>query len=129
MDAWRNAIVGKDADTVLSLDGAFTGNPGRYAAALVKSATTDDNERVRAFSTRVLGKIGAPALAEVFASLLDDKSPYVRQNAAWALGELGVRPDGRAAAQRATTELRRLEQNDAAKDVRVAANSALKRLQ
>jgi len=129
MSAWRTAVLVKDADTVLALDRAFTELPARYMAALIKSAETDDNERVRAFSTRVLGKLKAPALAEVFAQLLDDKSPYVRQNAAWGLGELGQRPDGREAAQRAVAELQRLGQHDAAKDVRLAASSALKRLQ
>jgi hypothetical protein len=129
MDSWRQAILSKDPSTVLSLDAGFRGNPGRFAPALVKLAATDENERVRAFSTRVLGKLEAPALAAMFADLLEDRSPYVRQNAAWALGELGARPDGREAAQRAATELRRLEQYDAANDVRVAANSALKRLE
>ena len=129
MGSWRQAILGKDPNAVLALDAGFRGNPGRFAPALVKLAATDENERVRAFSTRVLGKLEAPALAGAFADLLEDKSPYVRQNAAWALGELGARPDGRQAAQRAATELRRLEQYDAASDVRVAANSALKRLE
>jgi hypothetical protein len=129
MESWRTAILVKDADTVTTLDRAFGDNPVRFGDALVKSAESDENERVRAFSTRVLGKMKVPELAEVFSKLLEDKSPYVRQNAAWALGELGTRPDGREAAQRAAAELRRLEQHDAAKDVRVAANTALKRLQ
>jgi hypothetical protein len=129
MDAWRKAILNKDANTVLALDAGFRSHPGRFAPALVRVAATDENERVRAFSTRVLGKLRAPALAEMFADLLEDRSPYVRQNAAWALGELGARPDGREAALRAATELRRLGQHDAANDVRVAANSALKRLE
>jgi hypothetical protein len=129
MTTWRNAILSKDADTVVAVDGAFAREPRRYMGALVESAGTDDNERVRAFSTRVLGKLRSPLLGEVFAHLLEDPSPYVRQNAAWALGELGALPGGREAAQRAEAELRRLEQQDAARDVRLAANTALKRLQ
>jgi hypothetical protein len=128
MSAWRTAVLNKDADTVLALDRAFTELPGPYRAALIKSAETDDNERVRAFSTRVLGKLRTPALVGVFAPLLDDKSPYVRQNAAWALGEMGARPDGREAARRTVAELQRLGQHDAAKDVRLAASNALNRL-
>ena len=50
----------------------------------------DANERVRAFSTRVLGKFKQVELAETFERLLEDGSPFVRQNAAWALGELGA---------------------------------------
>lgn len=129
VSSWRNAILTKDADTVVTLDRAFTENPVRFGPELEKMAQSDENERVRAFSTRVLGKLRAPQLAELFQKLLDDKSPYVRQNAAWSLGELGARPEGREAAQRAVAELRRIEQHDAAKDVRHEAGSALKRLQ
>lgn len=128
MNAWRNAILVKDEETVVTMDRVFLDMPARYTPALVKSARSEDNERVRAFSTRVLGKLKDAGLAPVFGELLDDKSPYVRQNAAWALGELG-RTEGRQAAQRASADLRRLEQHDAAKDVRTAANTALKRLQ
>jgi hypothetical protein len=127
--AWRQAILLKDADTVLALDRSFTGDPRRFAPALVKSAEEDQNERVRAFSTRVLGKLDAPALAELFQRLLDDKSPYVRQNAAWALGQLAGRTDGRQAAKPALAELRRVEVEDPAPDVRAAASHALDNLQ
>jgi HEAT repeats len=129
MGAWRTAVLVKDADTVMALDRAFAEMPARYGPSLIKSAQSDDSDRVRAFSTRVLGKLKTPELATLFAQLLDDKSPYVRQNAAWALGELGARPDGREAARRAVADLQRLGQRDAAKDVRVEANMALKRLQ
>jgi HEAT repeat protein len=128
MAAWRNAIVLKDADAVVTLDRVFNQMPARYAPALIKAAETDENERVRAFSVRVLGNYKAAALAELFSHLLEDRSPYVRQNAAWALGELVARPEGREAAQRALAELRRLEQHDTARDVRAAAGSALERL-
>lgn len=128
MGAWSAAIVAKDADTVLMLDATFTATPDRYLEALSRSASSDANERVRAFSTRVLGKLKAPRLVELFAKLLEDTSPYVRQNAAWALGELGSEPEGRQAAQRVATELQRLARQDAARDVRAAASGALMRL-
>jgi len=84
---------------------------------------------VRAFSTRVLGKYKSPTLADTFDALLADKSPFVRQNAAWALGELAAQADGRAAAQRAVAELRHARAKDPAPDVRTAARGALARLE
>ena len=126
---WRQAILVKDAETVLSLDRAFLTSPDRYRAALVESAKGEADERVRAFSTRVLGKQKNPALAELFEALLADKSPFVRQNAAWALGELAAGEDGRAAAQRAVAELRHARAKDPAPDVRTAAKGALARLE
>jgi HEAT repeats len=127
--AWRQAIAVKDAEKVLSLDRSFLTSPDRYRAALVESARGDADERVRAFSTRVLGKQKNAALAGVFEALLADKSPFVRQNAAWALGELAAREDGRAAAQRAVAELRHAGAQDPAPDVRSAAKGALARLE
>ena len=129
MTAWRTAISTRDSDTVLTLDRVFAEDPARFGPALVGIAQTDGDERVRAFSTRVLGKLKDARRADLFARLLGDRSAYVRQNAAWALGELGTQPVGREAAQRATAELRRLAHNDAAPDVRTAAGGALKRLQ
>jgi HEAT repeat protein len=122
MDRWRKAIVLKDAPSVVALDLMFRGTPDRYTAALTRSAETDENERVRAFSTRVLGKFKNVAEAPVYQRLLADKSPYVRQNAAWALGELG------AAAAPAVAALQTASARDPAKDVRAAATVALEKL-
>ena len=90
MNAWRGAIAHRDPDVVTKLDATFREQPDRYASALVDSARSDGDERVRAFSTRVLGKLGRAELAAVFSGLLADGSPYVRLNAAWALGELSA---------------------------------------
>jgi HEAT repeat protein len=122
MGRWRTAITVKDAPTVLALDLAFRQMPDRYRPALATSAETDDNERVRAFSTRVLGTLKDPAEAPLYQRLLTDKSPYVRQNAAWALGELG------AAAEPAVAELQKASRRDPATDVRAAAKDALAKL-
>ena len=122
MGQWRSAILLKDAPTVIALDMTFRQMPDRYAAALAKSAQADENERVRAFSTRVLGKFKNPAEAPLYERLLADKSPYVRQNAAWALGELG------AAAAPAVAELQKASARDPATDVRAAAKAALGKL-
>lgn len=119
MMRWRAAILNKDAQTVISCDMEFKQRPDRYREALEKSAQTDENERVRAFSTRVLGKMKNPAEAPVFKKLLADRSPFVRQNAAWGLGEL------RGAASIAVAELRRVRSRDSAETVRAAAKDAL----
>jgi HEAT repeat protein len=88
MVGWRNAIIVMDADAVATLDRAFNETPARYAPALIKAAETDDNERVRAFSVRVLGRFKAAALADLFAHLLEDRSPYVREAAQRAIADL-----------------------------------------
>ncbi len=119
MMRWRVAILNKDAQAVISLDMDFKQRPDRYRAALEKSAQTDENERVRAFSTRVIGKMKNPEEAALLKRLLADASPYVRQNAAWALGEL------RGAASVAVAELRHARTRDAAPAVRAAAKDAL----
>jgi len=122
MGRWRTAIAVKDAPSVIALDLTFRQMPDRYIAALATSAESDENERVRAFSTRVLGKLKNAAEAPLYQRLLTDKSPYVRQNAAWALGELGP------AAAPAVAELQRASARDPANDVRVAAKAALAKL-
>ena len=129
MGAWRQSILERRQDAVITLDRAFAMFPGRYGPELLKAAETDPEERVRAFSTRVLGKIKNPQLVDVFQHLLADKSPFVRQNAAWALGELADKPDGREAAEVAIGELQHSEAADPAQAVRAAATEALKRLQ
>ena len=122
MGRWRTAILVKDASTVVALDLTFRQQPERFGPALEKSAEADENERVRAFSTRVLGKQKNAELAPLYRRLLSDKSPYVRQNAAWALGELG------AAAAPALAELQQASTKDPANDVRAAARDALGKL-
>jgi len=103
--------------------------PERYRSALEKSARGDADGRVRAFSTRVLGKRKNAALAPLFETLLADTSPFVRQNAAWALGELAVQEEGRMAARHAVAELRLARAKDPAPDVRSAAKGALARIE
>ena len=103
----------------------FREQPDRYLAALLENAQTDSNERVRAFSTRTLGKLRRPELAPRFRTLLTDTSAYVRQNAAWAIGELGGAPGGREAVRSTLAELRRARSRDADVSVRSAAKSAL----
>jgi hypothetical protein len=129
LTAWRDAILTKNAETVQKLDRAFLAAPDRYRAALEVSAKSETDERVRAFSTRMLGKLKNPALAPVFETLLADRSQFVRQNAAWALGELAAQEEGRLAARRAVAELRHARAKDPAVEVRTAAKGALARLE
>jgi hypothetical protein len=126
---WRTAILIRDADMLLKVEAAFLEAPATYLEALKKSAASDDNERVRAFSTRELGKVKQVDLAPVFRQLLDDKSPFVRKNAAWGLGELGAADEGRAAAGEAIPKLRQVVKRDRADEVRDAARIALDRLE
>jgi hypothetical protein len=129
IQAWRQAIIDKSPDDVLTLDRVFSMLPGRYGPELEKLAQDDPDERVRAFSTRVLGKLKNVELAGILQRLLADKSPFVRQNAAWAFGELVALPKGREAAEGAIAELRHLEESDPAEDVRAEATKTLKKLQ
>jgi hypothetical protein len=129
VDTWRQSIIDKRAENVIALDRAFAAYPGRFGPELVRLAEADPQERVRAFSTRVLGKLKNPELADIFGHLLADRSPFVRQNAAWALGELEASPQGRATAEGEIDELQHLRDADPSEAVRGAAMEALKKLQ
>jgi hypothetical protein len=129
MTSWRTAILVRDADAVLALDREFVGAPDRYGEALIACAQTDSDERVRAFCTRVLGKFKSSDRAVLFERLLTDKSPYVRQNAAWALGELADTTNGHIVTRHALAELRHVQAKDPAGDVRAAARGALEKLE
>jgi len=89
MRVWRQAIVERNAEPVLTCDRLFRAQPERYLPALRQSAQEDSEERVRAFSTRVLGKLQDPSNAKLFIELLADRSPFVRGNAVLGLGKLG----------------------------------------
>lgn len=120
MNEWRAAIGRRDPDTVEAINRAFLAHPSRFTGALMSSAERDSDERVRAFSTRVLGKLRMPVTAELLRKLLGDASPYVRQNAAWGLGQLGDRNAGPL--------LQRSAQSDADPAVRESARDALRNI-
>jgi HEAT repeat protein len=94
--------------------------PASFLDALMKSAEHDENERVRAFSTRVLGKLRRGDLIELLRRLLKDESQFVRHNAVWALGELDD--------QESISEILRLQEDDPSPRVRQVAIEALKGL-
>lgn len=120
MRAWRLAILNKSAEQVEALDQAFANHQSAFTAALMESAGSDPEARVRAFSTRVLGKLRAPESRTLMHRLLGDGSAYVRFNAAWAIGELADRD--------AMAELQRLAERDGSQMVRQAAHASLRRL-
>ena len=91
MNLWRSSILARDIEAVGNCDRIFVDQRAVFTPPLVKSARSDPDERVRAFSTRMLGKFRDQALVPLFRELLADPSPFVRSNAAWALGELGIK--------------------------------------
>jgi hypothetical protein len=120
MDDWRMAIVNKDAEVVERVDRTFASESSEYLPALMISAESDPEERVRSFSTRVLGKLRSPESVALIRKLLTDRSEYVRSNAAWALGELEDRD--------AVGRLRELQRRDPAPGVRNSAAASLRKL-
>lgn len=121
MKSWHAAIVTKNAETVETLDREFAARPGEFVSALMENAQVDPEERVRSFSTRVLGKLRRPESVEVLRGLLKDTSQYVRFNAAWALGELNDRE--------AAATLLRLERHDPSPMVRQSAGTSRRKLE
>ena len=120
MADWHKAIVNKDAEVVERVDRIFASESNVFLPALMISAETDPQERVRAFSTRVLGKLRSPTSVVVIRKLLADRNEYVRSNAAWALGELDDRD--------AVVRLRELQKRDPAAVVRDSAAASLRKL-
>lgn len=121
MKTWREAIVVKNPEPVERLDRLFAERPTEFVSAVMVSAETDPEERVRSFSTRVLGKLRRSESVELLRRLLKDPSPYVRFNAAWALGELTDR--------QARATLQRLEQHDPSPLVRQSAGDSRRKIE
>jgi len=120
MNDWRMAIIQMNADVVERVDREFAARAPEFIPALMVSAESDAEPRVRAFSTRVLGKLRPAESTELMRKLLVDRSEYVRSNAAWALGELGDRE--------AVGRLRQLEKRDPAALVRQSAAESARKL-
>lgn len=118
---WRNAILQRNPEVVESLDRAFADHPAAFVPALMVSAQGDPDERVRAFSTRVLGKLRPPESVDLMRKLLGDQSEHVRFNAAWALGELGDRSSA--------ARLRQAQSRDPSANVRRSAGDSLKKME
>lgn len=119
--SWHAAIVTKNAETVETLDREFAARPDRFVTALIENAQADPEERVRSFSTRVLGKLRRPESVEALRDLLKDGSQFVRFNAAWALGELNDHDSAPA--------LLRLERHDPSPMVRQSAGASRRKIE
>lgn len=118
---WRAAILQRNPEVVESLDRTFASYPAEFTPALMASAEGDPDQRVRAFSTRVLGKLRPPETVPLMRKLLADTSEHVRFNAAWALGELGDRDS--------VARLRQALTRDPAASVRRSAGESLKKME
>jgi HEAT repeat protein len=118
INTWREAIVIKDKQNIEKLGIAVNGAGAEAVPFLQKLALSDDNERVRAFAARVLGRMRKAEFAQMFRDLLEkDTSPFVRENAAWALGELKDAPS--------IDKLRIVADNDASEQVRAQAKKSV----
>jgi len=120
MQSWQFAIKNRNAELVEAVDRTFATHPITFIPLLMTSARTDTDERVRAFSTRVLGKLRATESVSLMRDLLADKSEYVRYNAAWALGEF-VDHDSAGL-------LKKLKHQDRSEMVRRSAEDSLQRI-
>lgn len=132
IEDWKSAIINEDnqnvplraQDLVDMIDDTFEKLKG-----LVEDK--NENERVRSFSLRVLGSLRRVELVEFYAGLLrNDKSQYVRENAAWALGELaGVLNKNTEMRQKAIDSLNLAVQLDTSEMVRRIAKESVERIQ
>jgi hypothetical protein len=92
INTWRQAIITKNIQQIKQLDLSIKSYGNEAIPFLRKLVLEGENERVRAFSTRVLGRMCQIDLADLFVELLEkDHGHFVRENAAWALGRLNDR--------------------------------------
>ena len=105
---WRRSVLTKNISQINQLDSQIKGCGDEAIPFLSKLAKEDGNERVRAFSVRILGRMNnaelssatpsvnpsthgsAGQLLPLFMELLkNDTSAFVRENSCWSLGRLG----------------------------------------
>ncbi|MGE0708748.1 MAG: HEAT repeat domain-containing protein [Planctomycetota bacterium] len=83
---WRQAVVRAEREQVLAGANALRRAPDGVQQLL--TLVEDPHPKVRAFAMRELGRRADPALAPTFRRALVDSSPYVVENARWALARL-----------------------------------------
>lgn len=113
---WRDSIVHFNPEAVDQARAEIDALGPDALPVLRRLAVEDPEERVRAYSVRVLGQMQA-AEGPFLRDLLNDTSEHVRANAAWALGRIGFAD--------AAEDLRRLEREDVSELVRREAGTAL----
>lgn len=90
MNVWRQAIIIKSIKDIERLGLEIKRYKQDTVPFLRKLVLEDENERVRAFATRALGRMARSDLNSLFMGLLqNDTSKFVRENAAWSLGKTG----------------------------------------
>jgi len=115
---WRQSILTKNISQINQLDSQIKACGDEAIPFLTKLAKNDGNERVRAFSVRVLGRMNITELSSLFIDRLHyDTSPFVRENCAWALGRLGN--------TEVLENLQRAADSDPSAQVRKAAGEAI----
>lgn len=83
---WRRAVILGQRREVLQ--GALALRQAPDGERQLLSLARDGNARIRAYAFRELGRRRNPTLTPVFEAALADASPYVQENARWALSEL-----------------------------------------
>ena len=115
---WRRAVLTRNISQINQLDSQIKACGDDAIPFLTKLAKEDANERIRAFATRILGRMNNKELSALFIELLkNDTSAFVRENSCWSLGRLG------------NTEsldiLQKTADSDASAPVRQAATEAI----
>jgi hypothetical protein len=115
---WRRSVLTKNISQINQLDSQIKACGDDAIPFLTKLAKEDGNERVRAFATRILGRMNNKELSALFTELLkNDTSAFVRENSCWALGRLGNTS--------ALEILQKVADNDSSEPVRKAATQAI----
>lgn len=118
---WRKAVLTRNIAQINQLDSQIKGCGDEAIPFLTKLAKEDGNERVRAFATRVLGRMNLSDLSSLFMELLrNDTSAFVRENSCWALGRLGN--------TESLETLQKVADSDASEPVRQVAAEAIENI-
>lgn len=89
VELWRVTILRKDVRNWNASREAVLTMWDLSKPLVIRLAESDDSERVRAVNLRLLAEKASAAEAPFFADRLQkDPSPFVRENACWALGRL-----------------------------------------
>ncbi|HLD35926.1 MAG TPA: HEAT repeat domain-containing protein [Planctomycetota bacterium] len=118
---WRQSVLTRNITQINQLDSQIKGCGNEAIPFLTKLAKEDRNERVRAFATRILGRMNLSDLFSLFVELLkNDTSAFVRENSCWSLSRLGN--------IEALEILQKVADSDSSAQVRKAASEAIEKI-